>query len=528
MNAGDPEIRWHLPPELAAVLLNNGALRLKEWLPSGKATVIKDAAHRTIYRIQFDRFDFYVKQYRAVGLRNRLREVMRSTKAKSEFDRAAALTGRGIAVPRPLCWGILGNRFAPQASFLISETVNDARHLTEVLTDLTPTRRHQLSTALGQYLATLHAAGVIHHDLHPGNILVRWPPGGEPQFILIDLHEVHLGRPLSWRQRRENLCVFNRYFILRASRTDRLRFWRAYVQGAAKPDHPDATPTKLEEASAQSNLSFWIAREKKYLAESRLVRQAACGLAARKFPEESITQLTENINHWFDPTQSRQLKTGGASTVAITPFGVLKRFNVRSSIAKWKNLLRRSPATRSWTFANALIDAGLPTPTPLAYLHGPGGEEYLLTEELTNLIDLREFVDRRQSISTHHWRERIHTVARTLRQFHDRHFGHRDLKASNLLTPADPTDHRIWFIDLVGVSRRRRVSRKVRINDLSRLLASFLNHSGSTHGDRLRFLIAYFGAANHGKAGWRRWWRELAQAAQVKVDRTKRRGRPLG
>ncbi len=543
MTAGDPAIRWHLPPDLARILLDaDGALRLQEWLASGAATTIKDAAHRTILRVRApcrvgegfatrtESLDFYLKQYRAVGPRNRLREILRSTKAKGEYDKAAALTQRGILVPRPLGWGILGNNFAPRASFLLSETVADARHLTEVLTDLAPARRQQLSTGLGQYLAKLHAAGVTHHDFHPGNLLVRWPADAPPQFVLIDLHEIHLGRPLSWRHRRENLCVFNRYFILRASRSDRLRFWRAYTKeaGSAIPDHSGATPSALEAASASSNLQFWIAREKKYVGNSRLVRKAACGLAARDLAPETVTHLTTNLDHWFNPANAKQLKSGGASTVAATPYGVLKRFNVRSSIAKWKNRLRRSPALRSWVYAHALIDAGLPTPIPLALLHRSSGEEYLLTEELANVVELRTFADHHATMPIQQWRERLRAIARTLRQFHDRHFGHRDLKAGNLLTPAAPADHRVWFIDLVGVTRRRRVSRKARVRDLARLLASFLNHPGLTHGDRLRFLFAYYGAANHNKAGWRRWWRELAEAAQAKVDRTRQRGRPLG
>ena len=550
MTASDSTVRWHLPPESARVLLGaDGALRLHEWLATGAATTIKDAAHRTIYRVQSNNIDFYLKQYRAVGPRNRLREVLRSTKAKAEYDQAAALSQRGIPVPRPLGWGILGNAFAPRASFLLSETVADARHLTEVLLDLTPARRLLLSTALGQFVAQLHAAGVTHRDFHPGNLLVRWPADAPPHFVLIDLHEVHVGRPLAWRQRRDNLCVFNRYFILRATRTDRLRFWRAYAQaaGRALPDHPDATPNALEAATVRSNNRFWKARVKKYLDSNRLVELFDLNsldidvmnvqtLSVRSIDPDFATNFRSNPDAAFDKPNAAFLKQGGRSTVVRTPQGVLKRFNIASPLMEMcKGLLRRSQAKRSWLFGHALLDASLPTPRPLLY--GLAGydiphAEYLLTEELHHVVNIREFVELLATLPGSErrivLRERIRLIARTIRQLHDRHFGHRDLKAGNLLTPADPADHRVWFIDLVGVSRRRRVSRKARVHDLARLLASFLNHPGLTHGDRLRFLFAYFGAKSHDKAGWRRWWRELAEAAQAKVDRTRQRGRPLG
>lgn len=537
MTAGDPTVRWHLRPDLQAVLLApTGELLLQQWLANGSATTIKAARHRTIYRVRLNhpaQLDFYLKEYRAVGPRNRLRELLRSTKAKSEHEKAAELFQRGIAAPRPLGWGVLGNAMAPRASFLLSETVADAQHLTETLAGLTPQRQHELSIELGRYVAQLHAAGVTHHDFHPGNLLVRWT-GDDPRFVLIDLHEVQLGRPLSWRQRSQNLCVFNRYFILRASRTDRLRFWRAYAREAAAvlPDHPSASPTALEAASEESNRQFWIAREKKYVGDSRLVTRfrhhTIGGLMARSFPAEHGQELAEHLDRWFDAAHARQLKAGGASSVAVTPFGVIKRFNVRSRWTGWKNRLRRSPAWRSWINSYSLGDAGLPAPEPLLYLHQPDATEYLLTSELKQVQDLRQFADRHTEFSLTCWRERLRVVARTLRQLHDRHFGHRDLKAGNLLTPINADDHRVWFVDLVGVHRRRRVSRSASVKDLARLGASFLNHPALTHGDRLRFLFAYFGAASHRRAGWRRWWRELAEAAQAKVDRTRARGRAMG
>ena len=46
--------------------------------------------------------------------------------------------------------------------------------------------------------------------------------------FLIDLNAVPLGAPLTWKQSRQNLVILNRWFVLRANRSDRLRFWQAY------------------------------------------------------------------------------------------------------------------------------------------------------------------------------------------------------------------------------------------------------------------------------------------------------------
>jgi hypothetical protein len=170
---------------------------------------------------------------------------------------------------------------------------------------------------------------------------------------------------------------------------------------------------------------------------------------------------------------------------------------------------------------HALLDAGLPTPRPLAavtrYRFGRvPAEGYLLAEEAPSVIDLREFVDRVGILPPRErhraLRERAVSVAIVIRAFHDRGFGHRDLKAGNLLTPAEVADHRVWFVDLAGVTSRRRNPRSSRNRDLA----------------RLRFLLAYRGPGTAAKAGWRRSWREIGQRGGSVVADIRARGRPVG
>lgn len=538
MSATDATAVWHLPPELRRQLIDrHGSLRLSEWLRDGRATILKTGRHRSVWRVRLGRLDFVLKEYRAAGLRGRLREMARPVKAKSEFDRAAALARRGVAVPQPLGWGVLGPRGLPRASFLITATVPAARPLGEVAaSSASAGPRQRLARDLGRFVAGLHAAGVAHHDFHPGNVLV-----GAAGLVLIDLHGTHVGRPLHWSRRRDNLAMFNRYFALRADRTDRLRFWHAYRAAAGPlPDHPDATPQIVEERTLGSNRALWRARSKKCLEDGRTVRPirgpAARGWAVKDLPAEVVAKLVCEPAASLTAAGAKRVKDGGASTVIVAPPVVIKRFNRRSWFDGVKNLVRRSPALRSWLAGHALADAGLPTARPLALVHRRCGlveaEGYLLTEHLPDTLDLRDFADSLAKLTADDRRiairERLIAVARVVRQFHERHFGHRDLKAGNLLTPADPRDHRVWFIDLVGVYRRRRASRAARVRDLGRLAASFLSHPGLTRGDRRRFLLTYLDAGTRGAWGWRRWWRELTAAAQAKQARNARLGRVLG
>ena len=159
-------------------------------------------------------------------------------------------------------------------------------------------------------------------------MLLSLGPDDEPCLLLIDLHAVRLGRPLDWVARRENLVVLNRWFILRAGRGDRLRFWKAYSAAAgilgpplrgrgeemdciAPPPqqpcnesdtgidciacaHTHTLPVgpgegrtlgltlarDLEERTRRSNLGFWAARDGRCLRNNRYYRKVRSTVAA--------------------------------------------------------------------------------------------------------------------------------------------------------------------------------------------------------------------------------------------------------
>ena len=85
---------------------------------------------------------------------------------------------------------------------------------------MTPPRqariRQQLARALAELIAQMHEGGIVHHDLHAGNVLIQLDKDERPCLYLIDLHAVTAtGHPLDWPTSRENLIMLNRWFILR-------------------------------------------------------------------------------------------------------------------------------------------------------------------------------------------------------------------------------------------------------------------------------------------------------------------------
>jgi tRNA A-37 threonylcarbamoyl transferase component Bud32 len=543
---------WQLTPDADAVLGPTGP-DLDRWLSDSRAEVVKTGPQRTVYRVRLDAGTVFVKHCRINGPRAFFREVLRPAKARLEFENALALKERGIPAAVPLAWGGPASGL-PGESILITrclEGVPFLRFVDQVLpalpADDQAAVRRQLAVGLGQFLAKLHDAGVAHPDPHAGNFVVELPPSRVPHFALLDLHAVRIiNRPLGGNEVITNLVLYNRWFQMRASRTDRLRFWQSYRRSRPALSWLEERhlASRLEGWTLDSNLSFWAGREHRCLDTNRYFRRVRRGpfrgFAVRDLPEGVVQDVLADPDAVFTRPGVKLLKDSCTSTVAelVIPTAdgpravVLKRINVRRGTELVKNLFRRSPAVRSWVNGHSLRDRWLPTPRPLLVFHryrfGLPAEGYLLVERVPDSLELPAAIAR-HAHSPAVIRAWIHRLARALRGMHDRAVSHRDLKAANILISgiSDPAAAAPVLIDLVGVRTRTRLTIQQRARELARLAASFLTSPIVSNGDRYRFLRSYLAAGPALGVGWKNWWALVSRAAAEKAARNRRTGRPL-
>ncbi len=525
---------WQISPNAEAIFGSSGP-DLEGWRRNGRARILKTGLQRTIERIELPGAALIVKTCRVNGPRSWFREVFRGSKARLEFENAQALIARGLPTAEPLAWAS-AHRLAPGTSILITRCV-DAVPLQDFLERQRITLPLALARKLGTTLARMHEAGVAHPDPHPGNLLVTFNDES-PTFTLIDVHSLRLGPPLSWSESLQNLVLFNRYFQLRASRTQRLAFWNAYRAGRTfAADQSAEQIRELEQRTTLSNARFWNHRMDRYRKSNRQYRvigdRSVRGHAVRELPDPFVEWLMNNPDAPFHDPDARVLKDSRTSSVVElavpTASGLMiaiyKRFNVKSSLHGIKNWFRRSPALRSWDFGQNLLDRGLPTARPLLVLErmrgGLSAEGYLLTERVPDARELSA------AVADGPQRAWADSLGRLVRMLHDRQVAHRDLKAPNILMSGSGADATIVLIDLVGVEPGKPVSRAQRVRNLARLNASFVHSPKVTRTDRLRFLRAYLAWGLHGREGWKSWWNEIAAATDAKVARNLRTGRPL-
>lgn len=514
------------------------------------ATIVKANRFRTIYRVQIGGLDMHVKHCRPVGIRAWLREWVRPAKAVLEYQNLVRLHECGIPTLEPVAAGAARSH-GPAESVLLTASVPDATTLTDFLTQRFPllaraeqTRcRQRLAVSLGQFLGQLFCAGVRHDDLHPGNLLVSWKEMA-PAFRLLDVHDIGINSKAP--DGMNALVLFNRWFALRATRTDRLRCWRAlerHLHDSGRDVQHD--PRRLEQATLQSNIHLWHSRFARSCADNRHFQRIcvgnARGFAVRDVALDVLTTLMADPDAAI-ANSVQVLKHSRSSTVAIIRVrlngmerhAVLKRFPVRKRWHGLRSLLRTTACLRSWQNGHGLGNALLPTPRPLAvwqyYRYGLPRDGYLL-QEFVDGSDLHTCCQQLNALppklASQRQRALIVALARFVRLLHGRGWSHRDLKASNLLVTWSDSTPQLTLVDLVGATHSKQVTLARRLRDIARLNASFINVGSITRTDHLRFLRTYLNWGLHGTGNWKTAWRQVAQFTQKKQVRNVRRNRLL-
>ncbi len=575
--------RWSLAPGLQPSLLDDAGLRLAEWLRAGQAQVVKQGPHRIVYRVELPGLCFYLKHNRVSDARTWMRQLVRPSKARLEYQSALAVAARGVPTVAPLALGeqppLRGGE-----SYFVTRGLDGCEPLNAFLARsiprLPPERRtrvrQRLADELGRLVGRIHDAGIVHNDFHAGNLLVHLDADDRVSLFLIDLNAVRLGPALDWARSLENLVMLNSWFVPRVNRADRLRFWRAYFRarrmgtwgkGPCADKRYLRLAEEIESRTWQFNWAAWVRRDRRCLKNNRYYRRLhASGLvghAVTELDDASLAPLLADPDEPFRRPGVRLLKDSPSSTVAELEMVVdgrlrrviYKRFRVTVPGESLISVLRRTPALRSWVHGQGFRERALPTARTLAVLHrtrfGLRTDGYLLTEKVEHARELHGFLKEAQALPIAERlalvRRTIHRIARVVRDLHQRHLSHRDLKAANVLVrhwdapPPDPVppdsdaplgllhmpEASVWLIDLVGVEQFRSLPRGRKIQNLARLNASFLRKPYVTRTDRLRFLRTYLNWALRGKGNWKNWWRLIDCATREKAERNRRSGRPL-
>ena len=174
-----------------------------------------------------------VKHYRYPKLRKRL-AALADPLALRAWQAARACEIRHA--PTPVHYGlILEGRAWPRSAALVLDLLADVTMIHLLLAEdglPSPASRRALARAVGGVMGRFHASGLIHRDLAVQNILVR-PAGPEDWEVwVIDLDEVRTGA--MDRKGKLRALIHLADLPQQATRSDRLRFFRAYLAAGGR------------------------------------------------------------------------------------------------------------------------------------------------------------------------------------------------------------------------------------------------------------------------------------------------------
>lgn len=179
-------------------VINDGYLRYKNFITGVPETfagggVPLHTGRNTVKSFTTDGAELIVKRYKRPNIVQRIAYTFfEKSKAKRAYLYAAELRKRGLNTPHEAAYIELKHGGLLSDSYFISA----ACHLTPLSVPLQrPGFDTRLAGALAEYLAEMHAKGVLHGDPNLGNILYKVNSDGTYEFWLIDTNRSHFRRP---------------------------------------------------------------------------------------------------------------------------------------------------------------------------------------------------------------------------------------------------------------------------------------------------------------------------------------------
>ena len=192
--------------------------------------VVKNSPEVAVSLLRNGERGICVKQFRYPGLWNRFKERVRGSTGLRAWIAGNGLRTRGVPVPEPLALVEVRKR-GWRESFFAMEALEPGQELDRSILkgweNLEGKKRFVQTFA--RWLSRLHQMNLYHKDMKACNIVVL-RKAGRWDFYLLDLEDVRLDGKVNEKKLFRNLLQLNTSIPKSLSRTDRLRFLKAYLR----------------------------------------------------------------------------------------------------------------------------------------------------------------------------------------------------------------------------------------------------------------------------------------------------------
>ncbi|MBT3278672.1 MAG: hypothetical protein HN909_05915 [Phycisphaerales bacterium] len=526
--------------------------------PTDAWTLVKRNASRSVYCREIDGVRWYLKHFHGKSLSHKLRRALGRSEALKEFRFSAELRENRIS-----CQFILAARFDPKRriEWALSQEVPNAEELSDwhaKNANATGEARNSLrktARALAKLVGKMHAAGIVHNDLHCGNVLRQ----SDGTLVLMDLHRMGHTGLLGRRQMASNLAhlLHDREHL--STRTQRLRVLRDYLEFNSAAGSLRGWQWLVSQILQRHQAAFYRKRDRRVRGENKYFRslklqqgwrarvvldskrQLAGSVAAHNnYTAEQWRELLADPGSLFEGPDVQVVKHSPSTTVVRRTIQLgehaldvyIKRSKIKTRLKRFLSILRRSKSFLAFLVGHEMINRHIPTALPLCSIDQRRGGVLMDSISITETVHadlLDAFMDRwlcvkpcgHDSLNA----TQQHTLAkqvlrelgRMLRKLHSCRYAHRDLKATNLMVRWEPgMQPEIVLIDLDGLRRVTMLTARRQLQGLMRLNVSLLLCPAVNRPGQLRMLLGYLSRPGIGRINFKPYWRMLDEWSQRK------------
>ena len=329
-------------------------------------------------------------------------------------------------------------------------------------------------------LATQHVLGILQHDLHLKNFLVK-----NSQIYTLDGGNIEtFDELLSKKNSLEHLGLFFSQLgvgneFLQETLLDVYAKSRGWLLKRSDKLFLFST---IKKCNAQRKNDYQKKVQRNCTAFVKINKLFFAGMCDRLFMSEEMEKWLTEPDSVFAHPQLEMLKAGRSSTVIKAVINntdcVVKRYNMKNVWHWLRRAVRRTRAADSWVLSNTLRLFGIMTPRPIAFIEkrflGLRGKSWLLMEYVKG-PNLAEYFANYQAEDPQF--EKIATrVIALIKKITKLKMSHGDLKATNIIIHNDQP----VLLDLDGMKEYKTQGKANRVykKEMTRFMRNWKNQPG--------------------------------------------------
>jgi serine/threonine protein kinase len=460
---------------------------------------LKESLVRRACIIPGPKGDLFLKQYKIRGFVEEWKYLVVSSKARKEWQMAQQALAQGIPTPVPLAMAERRNRRFLQDALLITQAISPSSPLIELI----PARGDkELFFQAARLLRQAHGAGILHQDLHAGNILAGMT---EKKLYLIDLHRSRFLKSISRRRRIWNLAQF--FYSLQAWLTPEAK--KAFLQqyNEAEDIFQGGLEQDLREIARQEarlHLRHMRSRTKRCLKESggfSVAKEHGWQIWSRRgWKPQGLLKIVTRHRDIVARSKEGLIKVDRRTAITLFNYKetrlCVKEYRYPGPWQRWKELFRRSKGRKGWLMGNGLVVRGIGGVIPQALLEkrrkGLLQEAFLIMETPPGYSELDRYL--MEAFQAHRaddsCREAfLNAFAGFMAHLYLHNIIHRDLKTCNIMVQEGEDTWHFGLVDMDDVRMNKKIGLRRFLKGLIQLHTStplFMEMS-----DRMRFLTRY-------------------------------------